>query len=203
MPDTAGHNKTLQDIAGHMPLLTISDAAKAAGLSRSQFYAGYIKTGKVTVDRTDSKKPKIDTAEIIRVFGAIQPDKTQPDTAGHNKTLGNTMACKDDLTRTVSELTAKLAELENGNELLKKELRMTSDHLDDVKKDRDHWRNAAENHQKLLTAGQGERDQKDEELRSMIAELRTQVDVLSKKRGGFWRWLRPDKTTVQTLQDTR
>ena len=57
-----------------------------------------------------------------------------------------------------------------------------------LKKDRDHWRNAAENHQKLLTAGQGERDQKDEELRSMIAELRTQVDVLSKKRGGFWRW---------------
>ena len=57
-----------------MPLLSIKDAATAAGISRTALYKQYIQPGKISVNRADPKKPVIDTAEILRVFGTIQGD---------------------------------------------------------------------------------------------------------------------------------
>ena len=57
-----------------MPLLSIKDAAIAAGISRTALYKQYIQPGKISVNRADPKKPVIDTAEILRVFGTIQGD---------------------------------------------------------------------------------------------------------------------------------
>ena len=55
-----------------MALVNITEAARLAGKSRSHFYKGYIKTGKVSVSKDAEDKPCIDTAELLRVFGNLQ-----------------------------------------------------------------------------------------------------------------------------------
>ena len=55
-----------------MPLVNLTEAATLAGLSRSYFHTNYIKTGVISVNRTDSRNPKVDTSEILRVFGKIE-----------------------------------------------------------------------------------------------------------------------------------
>lgn len=73
-----------------MPLVNLTEAANLAGLSRSYFHTNYIKTGIVSVDRTDVKNPKVDTSEILRVFGKINQNssseqaKEQLETPGEN-----------------------------------------------------------------------------------------------------------------------
>lgn len=53
-----------------MSKLSITDAAKAAGVSRSHLYKKYINTGIISIDVVDDKK-MIDISEIIRVFGNV------------------------------------------------------------------------------------------------------------------------------------
>lgn len=53
-----------------MSKLSITDAAKAAGVSRSHLYKKYINTGIISIDVVDYKK-MIDISEIIRVFGNV------------------------------------------------------------------------------------------------------------------------------------
>ncbi len=73
-----------------MPLVNLTEAANLAGLSRSYFHTNYIKTGIVSVDRTDIKNPKVDTSEILRVFGKINQNssseqaKEQVETSSEN-----------------------------------------------------------------------------------------------------------------------
>lgn len=55
-----------------MSKVSIADAAKLSGVTRQQLYRGYLDTGKISVDRSDPKKPKIDTSELLRVFGQLQ-----------------------------------------------------------------------------------------------------------------------------------
>ncbi len=55
-----------------MAKLTISAAAKRAGIARQNLYANYINTGRITVEADDRGNKCIDTAEIIRVFGSLQ-----------------------------------------------------------------------------------------------------------------------------------
>lgn len=54
-----------------MALVSISEAAKLAGIARSQLYSQYIKRGVLSVSKDAQDKPKIDTAELLRVFGSI------------------------------------------------------------------------------------------------------------------------------------
>ena len=55
-----------------MAKLTVSGAARAVGLSRQYLYKGYIKTGKLSVDRDERGKPVVDSSELIRVFGELK-----------------------------------------------------------------------------------------------------------------------------------
>ncbi len=52
-----------------MPKISISEAARMVGISRSALYRSYIKIGKITVERDIDGKPMIDLSELIRVFG--------------------------------------------------------------------------------------------------------------------------------------
>ena len=57
-----------------MALVTITDAARLAGISRQYLYKAYIKTGKLSVDRDSKGSPVVDTAELLRVFGTLNSD---------------------------------------------------------------------------------------------------------------------------------
>ena len=57
-----------------MALVTITDAARLAGISRQYLYKAYIKTGKLSVDRDSKGSPVVDTAELLRVFGTLNGD---------------------------------------------------------------------------------------------------------------------------------
>lgn len=74
-----------------MAKISISEAARQAGISRSALYRSYIKTGKLSVDRDNQENPVIDTSELLRVFGdqfgatakatEVHTQKAQVDTA--------------------------------------------------------------------------------------------------------------------------
>jgi len=57
-----------------MAQVSISEAARLSGISRSNFYKNYIRHGKLSVTKDHQGRPQIDTAEIIRVFGGLQGD---------------------------------------------------------------------------------------------------------------------------------
>jgi hypothetical protein len=57
-----------------MSLVSVSEAARLAGVSRPHLYRSYIKKGKISVQRGEKGEPLIDTSEIMRVFGSLAGD---------------------------------------------------------------------------------------------------------------------------------
>lgn len=55
-----------------MALVSISKAARLAGLSRTQLYRGYIDKGKLSTVTAEGQSPQIDTSELLRVFGSLK-----------------------------------------------------------------------------------------------------------------------------------
>ena len=58
-----------------MARVSISKAAKLAGVSRATLYKTYINKGRISVSSDPDGKKYIDTSEILRVFGSIKPEK--------------------------------------------------------------------------------------------------------------------------------
>ena len=62
------YNITLQIVAGgNMSTVTITEAAKLAGISRTQLYRGFINKGKISVIK-ENERAAIDVSELLRVF---------------------------------------------------------------------------------------------------------------------------------------
>jgi dTDP-4-amino-4,6-dideoxygalactose transaminase len=55
-----------------MPMVSISEAAKLAGISRTHFYRKYLNTGIISISKDKSGKSSIDISELLRVFGTLQ-----------------------------------------------------------------------------------------------------------------------------------
>lgn len=103
-----------------MTLVNIKQAAELAGLSRQQLYREYLDTGKVSVDRSEPKKPKIDTSELLRVFGELHKpchmDTAQLDT---DVTPGDTSWAPQNTRTDDMGLRLELERLKTENEGLK------------------------------------------------------------------------------------
>lgn len=76
-----------------MTKVSISEAARLAGIARSNFYTTYIKKGRITVSKDSTGKKSIDVSELIRVFPDIKldnktghQDKEEIGQAGQNRT---------------------------------------------------------------------------------------------------------------------
>ena len=57
-----------------MALVSVSHAARLAGISRQHLYRKYIKPGEISVQRDEKGDPMIDTSELLRVFGVLEGD---------------------------------------------------------------------------------------------------------------------------------
>jgi AraC-like DNA-binding protein len=62
-----------------MALVSISDAARLAGISRTHLYKKYLAEGILSKTTDEQGNSVIDTAEILRVFGKLHGDSTITD----------------------------------------------------------------------------------------------------------------------------
>ena len=93
-----------------MPILTVTEAAKAAHKSRATLYR-HIKKGDLSAHQQPDGSKGIDTSELIRVFGPLHPETSQSRKTAHHETDPNTTL-----------LQSRIEALERENELLRREL---------------------------------------------------------------------------------
>lgn len=116
-----------------MAKVSISEAIRMAGVSRSHFYNKYINKGLISVQIEDDKK-LIDTSELIRVFGNIQPENNNQE---HYKTIEDieSTSTKDKIIELLEQQLrdAKQREIEakDREEWLKSQLEKTTHLLED------------------------------------------------------------------------
>lgn len=137
-----------------MALVSISKAAKLAGISRQWLYDEYMDKGTISVNRTNPKRPKIDTAELMRVFGSLQDDSANDDNSLHQLTQEKSVVYSDVLNGTVKELTGRISMLEVEKAAASKEVELLRDQISDLRTDRDEWRDQAKKQTLLLTVAQ-------------------------------------------------
>lgn len=91
----------------------LTEGAVRAGKTRSHFMTHYVKTGKVSVDRSDPKNPRVSAAEIIRVFGKLHDPKTKQPTPKHLEQFGDSIKIEhlQELLSLAREENRKTAEL--------------------------------------------------------------------------------------------
>ena len=93
-----------------MTILTLTQAAKAAGVARSTLYRA-IRNGRISVVSQPNGNKGIDTAELIRVFGPLQDAAEQPQ--------------QSNAQQDVALLRARIDALERENTLLRDEVQVS------------------------------------------------------------------------------
>ena len=93
-----------------MPILTVTEAAKAANKSRATLYR-HIHKGDLSARKQPDGSKGIDTSELIRVFGPLHQETSQARKTAHHETDLNTAL-----------LQSRIEALERENELLRREL---------------------------------------------------------------------------------
>jgi hypothetical protein len=88
-----------------MAKVSISQAAKLAGISRTSLYKTYLNKGVVSISKDSSGKKCIDTAELLRVFGELQGDTVNSNpTQGFEQKLTPETVTQNDLLIEVGQL---------------------------------------------------------------------------------------------------
>jgi hypothetical protein len=108
-----------------MPQVSISEAARLTGKARSTIQR-HVQQGKVSKGKDAGGNPVIDTSELERVYGPLQQ---RGSSIGHS--IGQRAA--------PHEAGAGRGE----TEALKRENALLREQVDDLRKDRDHWRQQA------------------------------------------------------------
>lgn len=159
----------------HMSKLTMSAAARIVGISRQKLYND-IKSKSISVDRSDPKKPTIDTSELLRVYGELQgADSTQDVKPRQKFTPGN----DNGLDRLQAEVEAlrreKIASLEARIEAAEKE-------RDEWRDQARSWQEQAETASRLLVDLRQEADPPP----PSIAPETPSAAAPEPRTGGFW-----------------
>jgi hypothetical protein len=123
---------------GDQRMLTLSDAANAAGVAKSTIWRA-IKSGRISASRTFTGSYQVDAAELFQVFPAVQKNDPTKQVATTIEQVGT--AAQE----------AQITALKDISGLLR-------DQLEDLRKDRDAWRGQAESNQRLLIDGRKRRD---------------------------------------------
>ena len=112
-----------------MALVSVSQAARLAGISRQHLYRKYIKPGEISVQRDEKGDPIIDTSELLRVFGVLEGDTSGDD----NKLQKATQEKYSGDSALVTELQAKLQVLQAENNALQARVEDKERNLEDVR----------------------------------------------------------------------
>lgn len=72
-----------------MAKVTVTEAARLAGIARQHLYRAYINTGKLSIDKDFNGRPVVDTSELLRVFGELKVSH-EDDEKRHLKTVDKT-----------------------------------------------------------------------------------------------------------------
>ncbi len=110
-----------------MALVSVTEAARLTGKNRATIHR-YIKQGKLSQISDATNTKKVDTSELIRVFGSL--------TATHATPLQNDAMQHDTTPKTdqsVALLQQKIALLEQLLESKNKELQRQDEHIDSLK----------------------------------------------------------------------
>ena len=97
-----------------MPILTITEAAKAAGISRPTLYRR-IKSGQLSTARQPDGTKGIDSSELVRVFGVLQMNTNHTVNSEHRE-------IEDVLHERIKGLARESELLLRENELLRTQL---------------------------------------------------------------------------------
>lgn len=107
-----------------MSKLSITAAAKAAGISRQTMYKKYINHGLISVETVNDIK-QIDTSELLRVFGSLQliddndsQDATEQDTSVYNASSDIIQLLKEQLSESREREKWLMQQLEKTTHLL-------------------------------------------------------------------------------------
>lgn len=156
-----------------MAKLSMSAAARTVGVSRQKLYNDIELKG-ISVDRSDPKKPTIDTAELLRIYGELQG----VDSLHGVKTRQRLTPEKD------NGFDRLQAELET---LRREKIAALEARAEAAEKERDEWRDQAQRLSLLLT------DQRQEAAApapSPIPTVETPPTGPQEPRTGGWRrWL--------------
>lgn len=117
-----------------MALVSVSQAARLAGISRQQLYRGYIHTGKITVQQVqkgEKVEPRIDTSEILRVFGEMGGVDSHGAVTCEQRTTPENVTGDSVL---LAELQAKLQVMEVENRGLRDRLEEKDRRIEDKEK---------------------------------------------------------------------
>ncbi|MCB0627753.1 MAG: hypothetical protein KDC43_28470 [Saprospiraceae bacterium] len=111
-------------------------AAKAAGISRTTLDR-HIKEGKISVGKDGTGKTVIDVAELERVYNEVDTDSTSQNVAGEQSETSN------DNKAVHLELEILREYLDRMESDRDRERRQLENVIEDLRKDRDHWRQQA------------------------------------------------------------
>ena len=103
-----------------MNKVTITEAARLAGISRQHLYRGFINTGKISVIK-DNDKSVIEISELLRVFPDAKTVTTDSDTTPQQETIRNDNVTSDN-SELVTMLKTQLAEAKEREEWLKQQI---------------------------------------------------------------------------------
>lgn len=113
-----------------MALVSISEAARLVGINRSNLYSSYINQGKLSLSKDSRGNPKVDTSELLRVFGSLKMDATTQQTGTTDRdslqqTEGGSQGqfATDSSAEVIRLLLAQLAEAKDREQFYQQQIR--------------------------------------------------------------------------------
>lgn len=149
-----------------METVSISEAARLAGISRQHFYKKYIKQGLVSISILGEGKKVIDVSELLRVFGKIS--NRQDDNSGSGNSLQKATPNNDNVNKALETELSALQQVIQAKDAL------VSAKEEQIKAMAEHSR-FLEGHIKELT----------QSLKLLENKSQTQ-----EKRSSFWDWFK-------------
>lgn len=91
-----------------MARVSITEAAKLAGVSRSGLYQTYLNKGVISVSKDSAGKKFIETSELLRVFGQLKGDVVTDDLNTQANTPASVNLYRDEQSETAKDTEIKM-----------------------------------------------------------------------------------------------